>query len=476
MADVGPELVGVHDAEATAPYVARAADDRLENVLGADRPLVVVTGDRLAGTSRAVHRGLRRMLGDTRLLAIADPHTVDLARALTSAAETAARSGPVVVLADDAPPALLDQVVPDVVGRLSTDVRLVLTTRRTSLDAFVAGPTRALLDEALVTMPADGTPAGEQVRPVLRARAILDPVGWSSLLPLALLRTAVDWERLDVPAPLTPQLLAEVAPVHLAALGVPAPEPEELRRVARDLVRADHGGMRLLRATRRDGRVHLAADRLFSHLADRDAAGWAVPEELARDLWGRLGPEERARTARVALARGDDQVALWLATQVAPDDLEPEALYRLGVTLARALGRAHPRARPLGPRRDQLADRGPRPRRGRPRRPRPPDDPGDRVAARRRRRRPRGPHADGRAPRTSPGRCAPRPADPDARGRAGLSAAQAATRRRERSATVRTANSTDAASMTSASSCMPAVPAPSRNTMPLVADAVMAPR
>ena len=178
-----------------------------------------------------------------------------------------------VVLADDAPPALLDQVVPDIVGRLSTDVRLVLTTRRTSLDAFVAGPARALLDEALVTMPADGTPAGEQVRPVLRARAILDPVGWSSLLPLALLRTAVDWERLDVPAPLTPQLLAEVAPVHLAALGVPAPEPEELRRVARDLVRADHGGMRLLRATRRDGRVHLAADRLFSHLADRDAGG-----------------------------------------------------------------------------------------------------------------------------------------------------------------------------------------------------------
>ena len=335
MAHVGPELVGVHDAEATAPYVSRAADDRLENVLGADRPLVVVTGDRLAGTSRAVHRGLRRMLGDTRLLAIADPHTVDLARALTSAAETASRSGPVVVLADDAPPALLDQVVPDVVGRLSTDVRLVLTTRRTSLDAFVAGPARAVIDEALVTMPADGTPAGEQVRPVLRARAILDPVGWSSLLPLALLRTAVDWERLDVPAPLTPRLLAEVAPVHLAALGVPAPEPEELRRVARDLVRADHGGMRLLRATRRDGRVHLAADRLFSHLADRDAAGWAVPEELARDLWGRLGPEERARTARVALARGDDQVALWLATQVAPDDLEPEALYRLGVTLAR---------------------------------------------------------------------------------------------------------------------------------------------
>jgi hypothetical protein len=334
MADAGPELVGVHDAEATTPYVPREADDRLENVLGTDRPLVVITGDRLAGTSRAVHRGLRRMLGDTRLLVIAEPHIVDLAHALSVAAETAARTGPVVVLADDAPPALLDQVVPALLGRLSADVRLVLTTRRSFLDTHLAAPTRALLGGALLATADAGTPMGERVRPVLRARSILDPVGWSSLLPLGLLRTAVDWERVGVATPLTPRLLAEVAPVHLAALGVPAPETEELRRVTRDLVRADHGGMRLLRATRRAGRVHLAADRLFSHLADSDASGWAVPEELARDLWGRLGPDERARTARVALARGDDQVALWLATQVSPDDLEPEALYRLGVTLA----------------------------------------------------------------------------------------------------------------------------------------------
>jgi len=241
-----------------------------------------------------------------------------------------------VVLADDAPPALLDQLVPEVVGRLSADVRLVLTTRRTFLDAFLAGPTRALLDDALVTVPApvDGQALGEHVRPVTWARAILDPVGWSSLLPLGLLRTAVDWERLGVATPLTPRLLAEVAPVHLTALGVPTSGPGELQRVARDLLRTDHGGMRLLRATRRDGSRHLVADRLFSRLADQDTSGWAVSEELAGDLWGRLGPEERARTARVALARGDDQVALWLATQVAPDDFEPAALYRLGVTLA----------------------------------------------------------------------------------------------------------------------------------------------
>jgi hypothetical protein len=87
------------------------------------------------------------------------------------------------------------------------------------------------------------------------------------------------------------------------------------------------------------GRSRLVADRLFSHLADRDfvdgpTAGWAVPEELARDLWHRLDPTRRARVVRVALARGEDQVALWLATQVSPDDLEPEDLYRLGVTLA----------------------------------------------------------------------------------------------------------------------------------------------
>jgi hypothetical protein len=188
----------------------------------------------------------------------------------------------------------------------------------------------------LVTVPApDDRPLGEHVRPVGRARAVLDPVGWTSLLPLGLLRTAVDWERLAVPIPLTPALLAEVAPIHLTALGVPTAEPAELRRLARKLVRTDHGGMRLLREVPvARGRSRLVADRLFSHLADDPTAGWAVPEELARDLWHRLDPTRRARVVRVALARGDHQVALWLATQVPPDDLEPEALYRLGVTLA----------------------------------------------------------------------------------------------------------------------------------------------
>jgi len=335
IAATGPDAVGVHDPEATVPYAARPVDVVLEDAFGAERPLVVATGGRLAGTSRAVHRALRRMLGDRVLVPLTEPHAVDLPDALRRARTLAGRWGPVVVLADDAPPALLDQVGADVLAALGGDVRLVLTTRRTFLGAHLAAPTRAVLEGALVEVPAgeDG-PIGERVRPVARARAVLDTVGWSSLAPLALLRTVVDWERLGVGTPLTPRLLVDLAAVHLDALGVPAPGPDALRRAVRELVRADHGGLRLLRAQHRAGGGHLVADRLFSHLADRDPAGWAVPEAFARELWGHLVPEERARVARVALARGDDQVALWLATQVPPDDLEPEALYRLGVTLA----------------------------------------------------------------------------------------------------------------------------------------------
>jgi hypothetical protein len=331
MADAGPDLLGVHDVDVAAAYRPRPVDDVLENALGADRPLVVVTGERLAGASRALHRALRRMLGDRLLLPVADPHAVDLAAAVRAARATAGRAGPVVIAADDAPPALLDQVDDALLAGLDGDVRLVLTTRTTFLDAHLAPSTRARLEDARVTVP----PVGAEVRPLARARAVLDPVGWSSRVPLALLRTAVDWERLGVPLPLTPGLLAELAPLSFAALDAPAPDRGELRRTVRDLVRADHGGLRLLHAVpTTKGRSHLVADRVFSYLADRDASGWPVSEDLARDLWHRLAPEQRARVARVALARGDGQAALWLATQVPPDDFEPEALYRLGVTLA----------------------------------------------------------------------------------------------------------------------------------------------
>ncbi len=335
IATTGPDDLGVHDPDSGVPYTARPVDVVLEDAFGVERPLVVVTGDRLAGASRAVHRALRRMLGDRVLVPITEPHTADLRDVLRRARAAVERSGPVVVVADDAPPALLDQVRADVVGTLDARVRLVLTTRRTFLGAHLAAPVRALLDGALIEVPADDDgPIGERVRPVARARTVLDPVGWSSLAPLGLLRTVVDWERLGVGTPLTPQLLTDLAPVHLDALRVPRLGPGDLRRTVRELLRAEHGGLRLLRAARRRNRAHLVADRLFSHLADRDPAGWAVPEAFARELWGHLAPDERARVARVALARGDDQVALWLATQVPPDELEPEALYRLGVTLA----------------------------------------------------------------------------------------------------------------------------------------------
>ena len=40
--DAGPELLGVRDPDAAAPYVPRPIDDVLEDACGRDRPLVVV--------------------------------------------------------------------------------------------------------------------------------------------------------------------------------------------------------------------------------------------------------------------------------------------------------------------------------------------------------------------------------------------------------------------------------------------------
>jgi len=337
-ADCGPDVFGVHDEGAEAPYEPREADAAVEAAVGSDRPLVLVTGDRLAGSSRSLHRAVRRMAGDRWVLPLTEPHAVDLAGALRLARGIARRAGPVLVTVDDAPPALLDQLVPETCALLDADLRLVLTSRRTFLRAFPLEATRTALREATVEVPAasDGRPYGEQVRPLVRARAVLDPVGWTSLVPLALLRAVVDWERLGVPAPLTPALLAEIAPIYLPMLGAATPPEAELARAVRDGWRRDVGGLRLWHRSRRRGETHLVPDRLFSHLADTDPepAGWAVPVGLVGPLRKRLDDDGCYRLARVALARGDGLLALRLCGDLPPGGIEAEGALQVGLEMA----------------------------------------------------------------------------------------------------------------------------------------------
>jgi TPR repeat protein len=354
VADCGPDVFGVRDEGAEAEYVPRGVDTAAESAVGSDRPLVVVTGDRLAGSSRTLHRAARRMLGDRWVLPLREPHTVDLADAVRLAGRIARRSGPVVVVADDAPPALLDQVTDDTCAVLGDEVRLLLTTRPTFLAAFLADATAARLDEATVEVPpaSDGRPFGERVRPLGRARAVLDPVGWSSLLPLALLRAVVDWERLGVTTALTPEVLAEIAPIYTRALGLPEPSAEEVHRAARDGWRREVGGMRLWRRTRRRGETHLVPDRVFSHLADAEPepAGWAVPAALARNLAKRCDHAERYRIARVALARSvlgrrEEELALTLCADLGTGGLEPAGGLLVGLALVTSPSGAAPASR-----------------------------------------------------------------------------------------------------------------------------------
>ena len=339
----GPDVFGVRDEGAGAEYVPRGVDVAVESAVGSDRPLVVVTGHRLAGSSRTLHRAARRMLGDRWVLPLGMPHTVDLADALRLAGRIARRSGPVVVVVDDAPPALLDQVTDETCAVLGDDVRLLLTARPTFLTAFLADATAARLHEATVEVPpaSDGRPFGEHVRPLGRARAVLDPVGSSSLLPLALLRAVVDWERLGVTTALTPTVLAEIAAIYTTALGLPEPSASEVHRAAREGWRREVGGMRLWRRTRRCGAPHLVPDPVFSHLADAEPepAGWAVPAALARVLAKWCDHAERHRLGRVALARavlgrGEEELALTLCADLGSGGLEPAAALLVGRTLA----------------------------------------------------------------------------------------------------------------------------------------------
>lgn len=326
---------GVHADGAARDYVARESDDALEAALGAS-PLVVVTGERLGGTSRSLHRAARRMLGDHRLLTVHDPHDADLPAVLARARRSVARSGPVVVLADDAPLGLLDQLATAAAALAADrpDVRLAVTVRRALLDAFLARPVRAAVGSALVTVAGAGSAPTAAV-PVGRLRQALAPSRASVPVDLALRRAVVDWDRLGVPSPLTGRDLVALAACHLADLGADPVPARELRRAVREGMRP-RADARVLRRTRRRSATHVVVDPALAHLADAEPApvGWDVPTSLGRVLLERLGAGERGRVARVALARGDVAIALWVGVHLPPEEFSPAFALRMGEAVA----------------------------------------------------------------------------------------------------------------------------------------------
>lgn len=327
LGDIEDARLGVHPGQ-SHPYLPRRVDDGLEDRIGSSAPLVVVVGESLAGTSRATVRAARRMLGaKQRLLVPSDLHTADLRRLIASASHR-----DTVIWLDGAPLELLDQITPASL-RLArrSRVRLVVTTRPGLVVADHPDPeTERLLrdasgpavgplteDEARGSELRAGRRVGREVLPHLAADALIDPVGWSSLVPLAITRIAASWEQLGVPLPLTPDRVVLLAGSAQKQLDVATPAPaDDVREVLRDRLARPYAGLQVLTRERRRGRPHVRCHPLL-----RESA---VPNRSLADLLLReLDPEQLGLVARNALAAGEVAVAAYLLRHVPACRLSP---------------------------------------------------------------------------------------------------------------------------------------------------------
>ncbi len=307
IADSPSRIVGLPE-----PGHAPSASD-VETALGEDNPLTVVVGDRGEDVARSVHHALRLMLGDFDIVRLVEPHAVDLPEVLTLARRRTRR--PLVLLGDDAPPALLDQLDAATRQLLDAQLRLVVLARRTFVDADPPDVARAVLDSAAVAfLPASAPPA------------LVPP---TESLHRAVLDTVIDWDRLGLGPALTPALVARLVTAHLPS-GQRPPDLKAARRALRSCRRGGH-----LRKTRRRGEVHFAPTRAWLVAVDDDGPlGRPVPEAFGRTVSDVVSTTDRPLAGRVALARREWQVALWLLVGLPPDAVPPRAAEVAGAALA----------------------------------------------------------------------------------------------------------------------------------------------
>jgi tetratricopeptide (TPR) repeat protein len=389
LADVDLAALGVHP-----PLPARAferdADHRIESAVGGDEAVVIVAGPRLAGTTHALARAARLLLGDHRVVR-ADPATLAGADPLAAPADPALVAalaeppdGPgVVVWLDGVGPALL-AVLRE--ARPPAGVRILATSDAALLHPDVnpgeAGPGVTVVrlpgaltaDEAARAVPTGltvrtGTRLGELLVDLAPQRALLVPGApgpdrtWlpvrrgeartSATARAAVLRVAVDWDRLGIPHALPTPLLARLALAYARDLddGPEAvPGVDDIGRAVESLVterprRSEAPVLRRLRLT--EGVHHVPDRRLTAAADDLGPAGWAPPARLGEVVGDLLdAPEARGRRRTVgmlALARRFDELAAGLLRpppdRAAPRATTPDEHYRLGVASLQA-GRA----------------------------------------------------------------------------------------------------------------------------------------
>lgn len=300
--------LGVDDAEEPPAYDERRADAEVEWRLGGTGPLVVVAGPRRAGTSRAAARAARVLLGD-HVVVVPDEGRPPIVGDLVTRAEQAMRRAEApgaVVWLDGAGLATLDALTPALVAALPAGVRIVVTVEELLLCSWFPDPGTVGLLTAAGTLVRFG--ARDDARTVPSSvRAVLTPLGWGSLLPIALARSAADWRRAGVPRALDRELLLQLARVHRGVLGLGDSDAED-RALEAALDRAAAGathGVRLLRPHGTGAGVHYTGVPGAEVVAEgTSTAAWAFPPALADRLDPVLDDAARDVVARTLLLRG----------------------------------------------------------------------------------------------------------------------------------------------------------------------------
>ncbi|NMO92504.1 hypothetical protein [Actinomycetospora sp. TBRC 11914] len=380
--------LGVHPP-LPAPAFERDADHRVEAAVGGDDPVVIVAGPRLGGATHALARAARLLLGDHRVVR-PDPAALGGADPLGSPADPAlvaalsgTGAGPepgVVVWLDAVGPGLLAALRR---ARPPAGVRVLATVDAALLHPDVT-PGEVDRDVTVVRLPdvlsadeaaratatglsvAAGARLGDVLVDLDPHRALLLPGStrrrsWrgedhtAATARAAVLRAAVDWDRLGVPHALPTPLLARLALAYARDLARDddpdsVPGVDDLGRAVEALVaeRPRRGGTPALRRLRLAEGVHHAPARLLTAVADAlGADGWVPPGRLGEVVGDLLdGPGVRARRRAVGVLalhrRFDDLAAVLLRPppdRAAPASTTPGEHYRLGVAALQA-GRA----------------------------------------------------------------------------------------------------------------------------------------
>ncbi|MCD2192332.1 hypothetical protein LQ327_02835 [Actinomycetospora endophytica] len=378
--------LGVHPP-LPAPAFERDADHRIEAAVGGDDAVVIVAGPRLGGSTHALARAARLLLGDHRIVR-PDPAALAGSAPLTGPADPAllaALAEPadgtdgvgVVVWLDAVGPALLaalhharpprgvrvlatadaallhPDITPDEPGPGVTLVRL--PDGLSASEVARAAPTigTATVGARLGELVVDRKPARTVLVPGLdepgRAwrPARLGEARTGAAARAAVLRAAVDWDRLGVPHALPTPLLARLALAY-ARDGVAdddrdtVPGVDDLGRAVEALVteRSRRSGAPVLRRLLLADGVHHVPTGLLTAAADAlGDEGWTPPARFGEIVGDVLdAPEARSRRRGVgmlALARGFDDLATVLLRpppdRAAPQATTPDELYRLGV-------------------------------------------------------------------------------------------------------------------------------------------------